>query len=96
VQAKFALDKVLTVKDVHGKVPILTCSHNIRICETIGCTDVTTGEIEVAQVPANSAGDVWLALGRHAILPLGRGDQIDYGEVIPRWKQIFFEFPEDK
>ncbi|MBX9769727.1 MAG: flagella basal body P-ring formation protein FlgA [Candidatus Obscuribacterales bacterium] len=76
-------------RNSQDKLSILTATRNISIGEVIEQKDLSIGEIEVNKCPADALGDTWIAVGRTAIQPIGKGEMIYYHEVIPaeQWQQ---------
>ena len=70
-------------RDLHRKVPILQAVKDLKAGANIDLSDFKALEIEELKLPGQAVGDIWIVLGRKAVIPIRARDYIFYHEVIP-------------
>ncbi len=90
LQDRFSLQKAECLSNPARKLGILKVRRSIKTGATIEISDLKIEQIEEQKAPAQSIGDIWIVLGRQTLRPLRKGEKIEYQDVVPRFKEIFY------
>ena len=82
--------------DMHRKHPVLICKRKISSGTRIRIGDLRVVQMELKDIQPTATGDIWVVLDRPCNRTLQAGDNIDFGDVIPHWKKVFFGIPEQE